>query len=457
MTNRAMMNGATTNGAEIARRVRRARMSGCATVEFRAEHCFGPRLRLRLYELGNGLRVWMLVDRSAPVISYQTWYRVGSRHENARKTGLAHLLEHLMFHGTKHFAYGEFDRLMEQAGAEVNAATWTDWTYYYASLPASGLELAVSLEADRMRHLVLEEETLQAEKEVVQNERRDRISDDVEGMAAETLYKTSFRRHPYGRPTIGWMRDIRRLNLDDCQAFYRTYYAPNNAAVVLVGDFDEGDALRLVRRHYGAYHPASLPEESVRPESPPRKPRHTRQTWPTPTEKALIGYRAPAIGTPEHAALVVLHEILLGGPSSRAQQTLVEERELLSELRGSVTPFRDPGMYEIWASARPSSSVAAAIRELDAIFARVQDHGVSDDELEIAKNQIELGFLSELEPCGGKAEQIGFYDAVLGAGNYVFQQLEDYQRVTREQVREVARKVIAQTSRTIVHVIPAAA
>src|SRR5512139_2835914 len=210
-----------------------------ARVEFAGSVSFGPELSLARYWLGNGLDVLLCEDHSAPVVAYHTWYRVGSRHEREGKTGLAHLFEHLMFNETENLPAGEFDRKLEEAGAESNAATWLDWTHYNIAVPKEQLGLVVSLEAERMSHLVLRDPQVSSEKEVVANERRYRVDDDVEGTADEALYEHAFTRHPYRWPTIGWMEDIQGFTTEDCRRFYRTYYAPNNATLILVGDFDE--------------------------------------------------------------------------------------------------------------------------------------------------------------------------------------------------------------------------
>jgi zinc protease len=188
---------------------------------YEGAHEFGVET-LHRWGLGNGLTVLVLVDARAPVAAYHTWFNVGSRHERPGKTGLAHLFEHLMFGETENLGAGAFDRKLEESGAETNAATWVDWTYYHELLPADRVKLAVKLEAERMQRLVLREPQVASEKEVVANERRYRVEDDVEGLANELLYKTAFKLHPYRWPTIGWMEDIQAFTPDDCTAFYRT-------------------------------------------------------------------------------------------------------------------------------------------------------------------------------------------------------------------------------------------
>src|ERR1700749_680263 len=234
--------------------------------QLEAEEPVGRGVTARRYRLANGLGLLTAIDRSAPIVALQTWYRVGSRHERPGATGMAHLFEHLMFGQTQKLAPGEFDRLVEVTGGESNAATWVDWTYYRLSLPARDLALGLKLESQRMQHLVLEPTPVEAERDVVTNERRERVEDDVDGWLDEKLMASAFPVHPYRWPTIGWMEDIRALSLPDIPAFYRTWYAPNNATLVCVGDFDEAALMDLVATSYGGIAPAVLPEVARAPE-----------------------------------------------------------------------------------------------------------------------------------------------------------------------------------------------
>jgi zinc protease len=404
--------------------------------------------------LNNGLRVLLLVDRSAPVLSYYTWFNVGSRHERPGKTGLAHLFEHLMFNETEGLKAGEFDRMLEEHGSESNAATWLDWTYYEESLPKDCFDLAVRLESERMARLVLRDPQVASEKEVVANERRMRVDDDVEGAANEILYKTAFTKHPYHWPTIGWMDDIQAFTPDDCVAFYKTFYAPNNATVVVVGDVDEEEVLRQIRDRYGPIPPAELPEEDTEPEPPQTGGREVSFEKPTATEKLLVGYRGPALGDADHAALVVLNEILFGGRASRLYRELVTVREACTEVRGWVSTFRDPGLYELYFTARPGVGSDAILAVLDAELERVRSVPVAREELDRAKARLELGLLQSLETMGGKAEQIGFYDMVLGDPAAAFQRLARYRRISAGELRTAARRYLVTDARTIVRVTP---
>lgn len=415
---------------------------------------FGPSMRVDRFVLGNGLKVLVLVDASAPVVCMQTWFAVGSRHEKPGKTGIAHLFEHLMFGESEGVPHGAFDKMLEEAGAETNAATFLDWTYYHVNLPKEALELAVRLEANRVAKLVLRDPQVASEKEVVANERRQRVDDDVDGSVSELLYKEAFQRHGYGWPTIGWMQDIEGFTTSDCTAFYSTYYAPNNAALVVVGDVDLKATLALVRDHYGKIPPSILPVEDVKPEPPQTEERRVRVKKPTPTFKVAMGYKCAAFGDFDHAALVVLNEILFGGRASRVHKALVQTKEIAIEVRGWVGTFRDPSLYDISLTARGERTSKELIDALDEVLAEVVKEPPRRAEIDRAKARLELGTLQGLESVSGKAEQIGFYETVLGDPAMLFEKLRQYRRVGVDDVLRAARATLRTSARTIVEVEP---
>jgi zinc protease len=425
-----------------------------AKLTFVRDQAFGEALTLRRFQLGNGLTVLTLVDRSAPTVSYHTWFRVGSRHERPSKTGLAHLFEHLMFSETKNHPNGDFDRLMESAGAEANAATWTDWTCYYENAPRDALPLLIELEADRMSNLVLRTPQVASEKEVVANERKQRVDDDVEGKALELLYENAFRRHPYRWPTIGWMKDIRGFTVRDCQDFYRRHYAPSNCTVVVAGDFDERKALSLVQKHYGGMSAPRTARHRKQPEEPTQRAERVLQlSAPTPTEKLLLGYHAPSFSDPDTPALVIANDVLFGGLSSRLHRLFCLDEELALSVRGSISPFIDPGLFEMWIFLREGKRKEDALALLDREIARLGSEGPTTLELDKAINQLELSFLHSMETAGGKAEQIGFYETVADDGAAVFDRLEAYRGVTSDAVKRVVVKYLRPSRRTRVEVL----
>jgi len=420
-----------------------------------AELPFGPTLRMKRYAFKNGLRMLTLLDRTAPVVSFHTWFSVGSRNEQKGKTGLAHLFEHLMFNETKRAKKGQFDQRIESAGGETNASTWTDWTHYHTELPASQLNVIMELEADRMHNLVLRPPQVRSEKDVVANERRFRVDDDVEGEAHELLYRLAYKRHPYGHPTIGSMRDIKGFTPRDCERFYKTYYAPNNALLVVAGDFNEKKLLADVQRLYGKLKPAQLPPPPTIKELPQREERVRRLYRPTPTRKLALGYHAPAFGEADYSVLSLINEILFVGRSARVYQRLVRKEQLAAEVHAGIAPFVDPGLYDIWITLQPDAALGKTLKVLDEELDRITSKRVTAAELMRVKNRAELAFLMAMETSAGKAEQLGFYETVLGDAGKLMQRLEDFRAVTADDVLRVARKVLDAQGRTRIEVLPA--
>ncbi len=410
-----------------------------AVITAGAVHADFPGGAVETYRLGNGLQVLLQIDGRAPVLSYNVWFSVGSRNERKGKTGLAHLFEHLMFNETKLLPAGRFDQLLERVGAETNAATWTDWTFYYENIPSDQLPLVVRLESDRMRNLVLRAAPVASEKEVVANERRYRVEDDVDGAVSETLWSLAFTEHPYHHPTIGWMADIENFTPADCRDFYKTWYAPNNATVVLVGDLDRAKALRLIQRHYGAMRPAKLPDVPVPAEPPQTEHRLAVLDRPTPTAKVALGFKCPAFAHPDHAALSVLVEALIGGRSARLYRELVTEQEIATDISGWASTFRDPGLLEISANGRGSVQPEALREAIDRCLATVAADPISEDERDRAVARLELGFLRGLETVGGRAESIGFHSVVVGDPVGSVARMESIRALTADDLQRVAR------------------
>ncbi len=427
------------------------------TVTHERSVAFGPALFVECFRLKNGLRVLVCEDHSAPVVAYHTWYRVGSRHERVGKTGLAHLFEHLMFNETENLPAGELDRRLEEAGAESNASTWLDWTHYNIAVPKDRLPLVVRLEAERMRRLVLRDPQVTSEKEVVANERRYRVDDDVEGAVNELLWSTAFKQHSYRWPTIGWMDDIQNFNTEDCRSFYDAYYSPNNATLVVTGDVTERRAMELVVKNYGHIPPSVLPLEDVIPEPPQNEERRLEVTKQAATEKLIVGYHSPAFGDFDHAPLSLLSEVLFGGRASRVYRRLVRELELAVDVHGFVGPFRDPSLFEVSASARDGKTAAELLTVLDEELEKVRHSPVTTEELERAKARLELSLVGGLETAEGKASTIGFYDTVLGRPAEAFDRLQATLELTASDLLRVARRYLNPASRTVIVVHPQAA
>ena len=404
----------------------------------------------RLYQLKNGLRVLLLRDPSAPVFAYQTWFSVGSRHEREGKTGIAHLFEHLMFNETQNLPHGEFDRRFELAGGNTNAATWVDWTYYQDDLPASELALAVSLESERMQNLLLRERQVETERGVVISERQMRVDDDVDGFMSEELFRLAFTTHPYHWPTIGWMQDIRNLSLDDCERFYRTYYAPNNATVVVAGDIDESQTLALIVKHYGSIGAQTIPVTEVIVEPVQTEQRVVRFRKPVLTDKILMGYKSPAQHDPDHLRMELLGEILIGSASSPIYRDLVIEKEIFSSLGGSVTPFRDPGLWEISASLHRGHGADEGLALFDQHIAHFVAHGPTAEQLDRARARMLTSFYLSLKTAHGKASSLGESQTTLGDYRELWRVPQILRSITVADLHAVAQRYLRPELRTVV-------
>ncbi|MEZ4402124.1 MAG: pitrilysin family protein [Kofleriaceae bacterium] len=407
-------------------------------------------LPVRRWRFANGLGLVCVVDRSAPIVSYQTWFGVGSRHEEVGKTGLAHLFEHLMFSQTESMAPGEFDRVVERTGGESNAATWVDWTHYRLSLPAHELPLAIRLESERMHRLVLEPATIEPERDVVTNERRERVEDDVDGWLDERLMETAFDVHPYRWPTIGWMADIRGVTVDDIRAFYRTWYAPNNATLVVVGAIDEADLLAQVAAAYGPLPAAALPALPEVIEPAPAGQRYLAAPRPIASDRVLCGWRAVGQAHPDWAPLELTTTLLAGSPSARLHRRLVIELELASTVDIQLTPFRDPSLFRVAMTCTRGHRAAEAIAELDRVLAAVAADGVTPAELAKAKNLTETDFWAQLVDADGKAEALGHHETALGDFRTLGQLAARLAAVTADDVTRVVRTYLVPAARTII-------
>lgn len=424
-----------------------------AVVQKLSDYRYGSAL-IEEFRLGNGLKVLIWEDKAAPVIAYQTWFRVGSRHEKTGKTGMAHLFEHLMFKATTSRPEGQFDKLMEAQGAQTNAATWVDWTYYHEKLPKGNLALAVELEADRMENLALESGPLESERDVVKNERLGRVDNDPDGKMYEILYRAAFESHPYGCPTIGWMEDIEAITLEDCLAFYKSYYAPNNAVVSVVGDVETQEVLSLIQAHYGHMSSQPISTHPIPTEPPQKEERRLEIKQPIESEKLILAYHVPSVRHADHPALCVLNEILTDGESSPIFQALVQELEVATDTWGWVASFHDPGLWELGVSLLPGKHASEAEAALDQVIARIARDGVTKRALQKAKNGMESGTLRMMAGTSPRARGLGEAAVIQGRWQCFFEESELLQNVTAEDVMRVLGTYLRPDNRTVLHALP---
>jgi zinc protease len=415
-------------------------------------------LTIRKWRLENGLEVITLPDEGARSVSYLTVFRVGARDENAEagETGLAHLFEHLMFTGVDSRGSSDmFDQQIEEAGGTSNAMTGHDFTSYIDDLPPGALDRAIRLEADRMVNLTLGPKQIANEREVVVQERLGTVEDSVDGTLDEMVWEQAFRSHPYRWPVIGRMSDIKSVTRDKALAFYRRHYAPNRAVIVVAGRFDESVALEGIRAAYAAL-PAGphFDAPTIIPERAPAAEVRTRILRPVPADRLVIGYPAPALGDSDRAAVDVLNELLVSGPSSRLHRLLVVEREIASSVMGDVAPTRDPGLWCLWVQMTKGNDAGRAEDLISREIGRLTTEPIPQRELAAAKNRLETAFWHELASSRGRAEAIGHFDVTTGDFRELIERSGATGRVTTDDLQRVARTFLSSAARSVVVASP---
>ena len=405
-------------------------------------------------ELPNGLRVRLLADRNTPTVSYYTFFQVGSRNERLGITGISHLFEHMMFNGAARYGPKEFDRVLESRGGASNAYTSNDLTVYYEDFASDALDTVLDLEADRMRSLALTSETLEQERQVVKEERRLRTENSVFGLVEEQLEALVFLAHPYRWPVIGWMDDIERITRDDCVDFFRTYYAPSNAAVYAVGDLDPEATLSAIERAYGDIPTGPKPRPVAQGEPPQRGERRAVVRHPAQAAALLVGWRGPAARSADSAALDVLQTALAVGEASRLRRRLVEADELAVSVHLSWGWRVDPGVFLVFAELAPNVKMQRVERALWEEIARVAARGISAAELRRAQRLLRSSVLHELATHNGIAHALGQAEALLGDWREAGRALEQYAAVTVHDVRRVASTWLDPVKRCIVTLEP---
>ncbi|MCA9514938.1 MAG: insulinase family protein, partial [Myxococcales bacterium] len=332
---------------------------------------------------------------------------------------------------------------------------WVDWTYYKEKLPSGNLAFVCELEADRLENLVLNDAQLESEREVVKNERLMRVDNDPEGRLAEELYALAFERHSYGWPTIGWMPDIEGITVADCMGFYDTYYSPNNATVVIVGDVDTREALGLVQRYYGHLGAREIPAETVRVEPPQTAEKRKVLTLPLAAPKLLYAFHATAATDPAQPAIEVLDEILAGGESSRLYKALVVDGEIATEVSSWAAAWAQPGLLELGITLQPGRSVEEAERVVDEVLAGLRAEPPSEREVLKAVHGIEASALRGAADTGTRARRLGTAEATVGDFRWYWTHQEALRRVRPEDVHAAARRVLAPDNRTVLVGVPA--
>jgi zinc protease len=404
--------------------------------------------------LGNGLRVLLLREPRAPLVSHQIWYRVGSRNECLGKTGISHLLEHMMFKGTAKIGPKEFSREIQRVGGTDNAFTSKDYTAYFENGPKDRLRHWLEMEADRMRGVNVDEKAFATERQVVLEERRLRTEDDPVSFMQETALAAAFQAHPYQWPVIGWFNDLESITLDDFQNYYHRYYLPNNCTVVVVGDFDPAAALKDIEETFGKLPPGPEP-----PKVTAKEPKHYGERRVTVHREAqfpalLITYHTPNWQDPDAYPLELLSRILSQGRSSRLYQNLVYKQKLALSAGASYDfDSTDPFLFMMYGQPMPGKTVPQLEAALEAEIKRLQKELVSAEELQKAKNQVSASFYMAMDSLFYRGMVLGRTETV-ARWTLLKEFIPQIQQVTPEDVRRVAQKYLVADNRTVGVLVP---
>lgn len=405
--------------------------------------------------LPNGLKVLLVEEPKAPVVTVQIWYKAGARNEPLGKGGLAHMMEHMMFKGTPKTGPKQFDIIVQRAGGQDNAHTARDAAAYYEDFAADRVNLGLELEADRMVNVLFEEKEFLPERDVVYEERRLRIEDQPGVTLGEVMRATAFMAHPYGRPTIGWPSEIKGWTLQDAKQFYQTYYAPNNATLIVAGDIKKDEVLKKITEVFGPIPRGPAPPSLVIPEEPRQigeRRVFVRKEAELPIFFAV--HHVPNLTHPDSAALSVLAYVLGGGESARLHRKVVYELQLASYAGADYNPvYKDPFLFGLWSGPLPGKTAEEVERSMVAEVERVQKEPITDRELQKAKNQIEAEFVFAQDSVHMLAELLGSYESA-ASWKLLPSYVDRIRQVTAADVQRVARQYIVADNRTVAILIP---
>ena len=407
------------------------------------------------FMLANGLKVLLVEEPKAPVVTVQVWYNVGSRNEVMGRAGLSHMLEHMMFKGTEKYGKGEFSKLIKKNGGNDNAFTSQDYTAYFENLAARNVELALDLEADRMHNLKLDDKEFQLEREVVKEERRLRVEDNPQAYLVEQMFAQAFIAHPYHWPIIGWFNDLNAMTLEDLRQHYQRYYAPNNATLVMVGDIRADHVLPLIKKYFEPVPKSFVPTPPVLGEIPQTGVRRIVVKRDAQLPFLYLGYKVPNFKSTDVHALAVLEHILSTGKTSRLHNALVYRQKLALGVGASYSELSaDPELYTFYAVVKPGTKIEAVEKALLAEVERLKKEGPTDQEVQKAKNQVEARHIFEQDSIFRRAMLLGTAESVGAGWPYIANYVENLRKVTKQDVTRVARQYLVNDTLTTGILVP---
>lgn len=411
------------------------------------------------YTLDNGLKIVIREDHRAPLVVSQIWYKVGGSYEEPGTTGISHALEHMMFRGTAKHPASQFSQLISEVGGEQNAFTGHDYTAYYQELAVANLPLCFELEADRMQNLSLSQEAFEKELKVVQEERRLRVEDNPEAYGREYFYAASFTNNPYQHPVIGWMTDIKALTIQDLRSWYQKWYGPNNAILVVVGDVDPNQVLKLAKKHFGPLKPISMPAFKPGKDPPYVGERRININIPAKVPCLFMGYNVPVIHHADEAwepyALMVLLMALDSGNSSRFSENLLRKDTVAATIQSWYNPF---SLYSTQITLFGTPAEGRSLEDLEKAFLseidRLHKAPLAEDELKRIKAITVSRHVFRKDSIIEQANEIGTLEAVGLSWKLMETYSEQIQAITADQVQQLAKKYLVPERLTVAYLIP---
>ncbi len=406
------------------------------------------------YTLANGLVVMLHPDPSLPAVSVQTWFRVGSKDEQVGLTGLAHFFEHMMFKGTAKYPMDTWGKYLNGKGAETNAFTSGDYTGYYINAPNENLPLILDIEADRMRNLLLDPKQVTSEREVVKEERRMRYEDNIEGGIHEKMSELMFTKLPYRWLTIGHMADLNAATMDDLKAFYKSFYSPNNAVLVVAGSFDTAQVKKWIEKSHGKLPREEIKRPPVTQDEPQTKERRAVIEREAQAPTIAIGYKLPEMNHIDHYALDLLSNMLGTGQSSRLHKRLVRKAETAMAAGTYSWGQILAGRFVAQVSLKPNQDIEKTIQVVEEEIKRMRTVTVTQKELQKARTLFMKDYVDGLKRLAGRARMLASYEILYGDHTRLFTDLKKYQEVTPADIQRVAKLYLKPEQRNIVIVHP---
>ncbi|MGB9716046.1 MAG: M16 family metallopeptidase [Thermodesulfovibrionales bacterium] len=412
-------------------------------------------LEVKEFILKNGLKVIIKEEHKAPVATFQVWYRNGSRDEPIGKSGLSHLLEHMMFKGTKKYGPSEFSKIIQKNGGIDNAYTTKDHTVYFEILPSDRILIPVDLEGDRMQNLIIDPKETFLEKDVVMEERRLRYEDDPQNSLFEEVVSAAFKVHPYQRPVIGWMSDLKSIERDDLYNYYKSHYTPDNAFIIVAGDVRADKIIKKIKNYFGKIPPSKIKNKNINFSEPEQKgERRVLLKREAELPYILIAYHTPNFPHEDSYALDVLSLILAGGKSSRLYKSLIYEKKIALDVDAEYEGLnKDPYLFFIDATVAPGKDIIDVEKAIYNEIENLKKLLPSEKEVQKAKNQIESLFIMEQDSIYMEAMKYGIFE-ILGDWRLINKYLEGIRNVTPEDVTRVANRYFHEDNRTVGILIP---